>query len=112
MAPSLNGPWVRQNLSGFAFPEWPWRDVNLGLESHAPILLANGSVLTFTRSAYAPHPDPPCAIFTVASDGEGKQRMTRARPMFLPLQHPHLSACSSICNSGWRNVRSQPACPD
>jgi hypothetical protein len=37
-------------------------------ESHAPILLANGSLLTFTRSAFAPH-QPACAIFSVASEG-------------------------------------------
>jgi hypothetical protein len=66
---SLDGPWLRQNLSGFGYPEWPWKDVNLGLESHAPILLANRSLLTFTRGAFAPHPIPTCAIWTVVSEG-------------------------------------------
>lgn len=43
-ATSLDGPWQRQNLSGFERSVWPWNDVNLGLESHAPILLANGKM--------------------------------------------------------------------
>ena len=67
-SPSLTGPWVRQNLSGFGSSDWPWRDVNLGLESHAPIILANGSLLTFTRGAFAPLLKPVVLIWTVVSD--------------------------------------------
>lgn len=44
-ATSLDGPWLRQNLSGFERSVWPWNDVNLGLESHTPILLANGKLM-------------------------------------------------------------------
>ena len=33
-AESLNGPWRRMNMTGFGRSEWPWTDVNLGLESH------------------------------------------------------------------------------
>lgn len=49
---SLDGPWARQNLSGFETGPggWAWQDANLGLESHAPIILKNGSLLTFTRA--------------------------------------------------------------
>jgi hypothetical protein len=53
------------------------------LESHAPIILSNGSLLTFTRSAYAPH-EPACSIFTVASEEgwNGTYRVLDAKPTF------------------------------
>eukprot|EP01052_Picozoa_sp_SAG31_P022667 SAG31_NODE_1815_length_7210_cov_7.167628_2_plen_141_part_00 len=60
-AESLDGPWTRQNLSGFyAKPEareggkgsdaWDWLHLNLGLESHAPTQMADGTLVTFTRA--------------------------------------------------------------
>ena len=62
---SLDGPWQRVNLSGFGTTQWDWEHLNLGLESHAPVILANGSVLTFTRSHNAPQPAPGDAIWLV-----------------------------------------------
>lgn len=46
-AQSLDGPWHRRNLS-LGFPVWG--NQNLGLESVGPVVLDNGTVLTFTRA--------------------------------------------------------------
>ncbi len=69
-ATSLDGPWTRFNLTGFAFDGggWNWPDLNLGLESHTPIVMPNGSILTFTRSWAAPKPYPNSAIWLVRAD--------------------------------------------
>lgn len=66
---SLNGPWSRVNLSGFGTSQWDWENLNLGLESHTPVVLANGSILTFTRATKAPAPAPVSSIWLVAADG-------------------------------------------
>jgi len=44
---SLDGPWERRNLT---LAPWDWARLNLGLESHAPIVFSNGTVMTFTRA--------------------------------------------------------------
>lgn len=44
---SLHGPWTRKNLT---LDPWDWSRLNLGLESHSPIVFPNGTVLTFTRA--------------------------------------------------------------
>lgn len=66
-APSLDGPWIRHDLAGFG-SEWNWRDLTLGLESHAPVVLDNGTILTFTRSWGTPTPLPNSAIWLVRAD--------------------------------------------
>ena len=63
-AASLDGPFVRHNLT----LRWDWLNVNLGLESHAPVVLENGTVLTFTRSYDAPKPSPGSSIWLVRAD--------------------------------------------
>ena len=65
---SLDGPWRRVNLTGFGAEQWDWSRLNLGLESHSPVVLANGSVLTFTRAYNAPSPAPVSSIWLVAAD--------------------------------------------
>ena len=67
-ADSLDGPWTRSNLSGFAAGRWDWERLNLGLESHAPVILNNGSILTFTRAIKAPQPAPLSSIWLVGAD--------------------------------------------
>lgn len=59
---TLDGPWDRVNLS---MPDWDWRDLNLGLESMAPVVLDNGTVLTLTRSWGTPAPYPNSAFWLV-----------------------------------------------
>jgi hypothetical protein len=66
-SPSLDGPWTRRKLDGFG-TEWNWRDVTLGLESQAPVVLDNGTILTFTRSWGTPAPLPNSAIWLVRAD--------------------------------------------
>ena len=64
---SLDGPWRRLNLSGFSGTSgtWDWTHLNLGLESHGPLVLANGSVRTFTRALNAPQPAPASSSWLV-----------------------------------------------
>ena len=62
---SLNGPWTRHKLN---LDGWDWTDVNLGLESHAPIAFVNGSILTLTRSWGTPAPYPNSAFWLVRAD--------------------------------------------
>ena len=50
-ADSLDGPWTRHNLT-LGFPVWG--NQNLGLESVGPVVLDNGTVLTFTRAWHSP----------------------------------------------------------
>ena len=64
-AASLDGPWTRVPLD---MSGWDWTDVNLGLESHAPVVLDNGTVLTLTRSWGTPVPYPNSAFWLVAAD--------------------------------------------
>ena len=67
-AEQLHGPWRRVNLTGFGSGQWDWSNLNLGLESHAPVVLANGSILTFTRAIHAPDPAPVSSIWLVSAD--------------------------------------------
>lgn len=67
-ATSLDGPWTRYNLSGFGVGRWDWAHLNLGLESHAPVILNDGSVRTFTRAIRAPLPAPLSSIWLVGAD--------------------------------------------
>jgi len=64
-ASSLDGPWKRVplNMSG-----WDWTNVNLGLESMAPVVLENGTLLTLTRSWGTPQPYPNSAFWLVKAD--------------------------------------------
>jgi hypothetical protein len=64
-APHPEGPWERVNLS---LPQWDWVNVNLGLESHAPVVLENGTVLTLTRSWGTPPPYPNSALWLIRAD--------------------------------------------
>ena len=59
---TLDGPWERVNLS---MPNWDWRDLNLGFESMAPVVLDNGTILTLTRSWGTPAPYPNSAFWLV-----------------------------------------------
>ena len=47
---------------------WDWRNVNLGLESQAPIVFENGTVLTLTRSWGTPPPYPNSAFWLIRAD--------------------------------------------
>ncbi len=67
-ARSLDGPWERHNLTGFGRSEWPWMQVDLGLESHGPVFFPNGSLLTFTRSYAAKGVQPSSSVWLVAAD--------------------------------------------
>ena len=67
-AHSLDGPWERHNLTGFGRSEWPWVQVDLGLESHGPTFFPNGSLLTFTRSYAAKDVQPGSSVWLVAAD--------------------------------------------
>ena len=67
-ADSLDGPWRRVNLTGFGQGQWDWARLNLGLESHSPIVHANGSILTLTRAYHAPSPAPLSSIWLVTAD--------------------------------------------
>lgn len=75
-AKSLTGPWTRKNLS---LSNWNWKVMNIGLESHGPVVHSDGSILTFIRSWDPPRPLPESPIFLVRAnrwDGEyvgGKQ---------------------------------------
>jgi hypothetical protein len=72
---------VRHNLTGFE--EWDWLDVDLGLESHGPVVLENGTILTFTRSYDAPKPNPESAIWLVRADKwNGTYSIVGSRPVF------------------------------
>jgi hypothetical protein len=64
-APTLDGPWTRHNLS---LPGWDWANLNLGMESHAPLLLENGTVLSFTRSWLPPKPLPSSPVWLVRAE--------------------------------------------
>eukprot|EP00466_Bigelowiella_natans_P011760 jgi/Bigna1/90097/estExt_fgenesh1_pg.C_620034 len=64
-APTLDGPWERQNMS---LAKWNWTEANLGFESHAPVVLENGNILTFTRSWGSPAPLPNSAIWLATAD--------------------------------------------
>ena len=82
-AESLNGPWRRMNMTGFGRSEWDWNNVNLGLESHGPLILDNGTLLTFTRSYDAPKPNPGSAIWLVRADAwNGTYTTVDAGPAF------------------------------
>ena len=67
-ASTLSGPWTRRNLSGFEPSSWDWLHLNSGLESHAPVIMPNGSVLTFTRSYHDPRPAPVSSVWLVSAD--------------------------------------------
>lgn len=62
---SLHGPWTRRNVS---LGDWDWTRLNLGLESHAPVIFPNGSLLTFTRSWVPPAPLPNSPVWLVRAD--------------------------------------------
>ena len=62
---SLEGPWARKNLT---LQPWDWQRLNLGLESHAPIVFPNGTVLTFTRAWGSSEPSSQSPIFLVKAD--------------------------------------------
>jgi hypothetical protein len=59
---TLYRPWERVN-SGM--PNWDWRDLNLGFESMAPVVLGNGTILSLTRSWGTPAPYPNSAFWLV-----------------------------------------------
>lgn len=46
-------------------PNWDWRDVILGFESMAPVVLDNGTVLTLTRSWGTPASYPNSAFWLI-----------------------------------------------
>ena len=87
-AETLDGPW---ELVDLRMPGWDWRDLNLGLESHAPVVLDNGTVLTATRSWGTPAPYPNSALWLIRAHGgwdgdyELVSRAWAAQPM-LPVQ--------------------------
>ena len=79
-----DGPWKRVNLS---MPRWDWVNVNLGLESHAPVVFENGTVLTLTRSWGTPPPYPNSALWLIRAnswDGEYSKVPSVPQP-FLPV---------------------------
>ena len=60
---------------------WDWTDVNLGLESHAPISFPNGSILTLTRSWGTPAPYPNSAFWLISADAwDGKYEKVAGVP--------------------------------
>eukprot|EP01052_Picozoa_sp_SAG31_P019176 SAG31_NODE_1388_length_8538_cov_3.310843_4_plen_733_part_00 len=64
---SLNGPWTRHNLNGFAPSAWDWLHLDSGLESHAPAFRPNGSLLTFTRS-FHDRGEPTSSVWLVGAN--------------------------------------------
>ena len=80
---SLSGPWSRHNLSGFEPSSWDWKELNSGLESHAPVFLPNGSLLTFTRSIHDTSPAPTSSVWLVGADvWNGTYRSLTQKPSF------------------------------
>ena len=79
-----DSPRSRHNLSGFEpSGKWDWLHLNSGLESHAPVFLPNGSLLTFTRSFHDPHPAPTSSVWLVGAEAwNGTYRSLARSPSF------------------------------